>query len=295
MQIVYEQNFDFLFAFLQTDFPNHYARGILRYNVTSIVDPSSKRMNCAQDNPCRLLNCQFLYYPKHLNTTCTVVDQLSGTSGDPIPEFESDSVEFFQNWVQMSGGMGVNGKLFKHPGVSSLTQPEEIRMDLNCDVENCGENKVCSCQHEMDIPYNKTIQMIWTNHGAGATRHHPIHLHGHSFHILKLGYGVYNQTSGRKISDNSDINCPSSQLCANPSFHAREWHGDSIPRLNLINPPQKDTLMLPTGAYAVVRFRSDNPGKWFVHCHIEFHSMQGKFIIRNSKQQISCSGFIQQF
>ena len=108
----------------------------------------------------------------------------------------------------MSGGMGVNGKLFKHPGVSSLTQPE------NCDVENCGENKVCSCQHEMYIPYNKTIPMIWTNHGAGATRHHPIHLHGHSFHILKLGYGFYNQTSRRKISDNSDINCPSSQLCA---------------------------------------------------------------------------------
>ena len=114
----------------------------------------------------------------------------------------------------MSFGMGVSGKLFKHLGVSSLTQPEEIRMDLNCDVENCGENKVCSCQHEMDIPYNKTIPMIWTNHGAGATRHHPIHLHGHSFHILKLGYGFYNQTSRRKISDNSDINCPSSQLCA---------------------------------------------------------------------------------
>ena len=285
MQIVYEPNFKLCFSFLQADFPNHYAQGILRYNVTSTADPSSERMNCTQENPCRVLNCQFSYYPKHLNTACTRVDQLNGTTGDPLPKFESDSVELFQNWVQMSGGMGVNGKIFKHPGVSSLTQPDEIRMDLDCHVANCSENNVCSCQYEMDIPYNKTIQMIWTNHGTGATRHHPMHLHGHSFHVLKLDYGVYNQTSGKKMLDNSDINCPSSQLCTNPSFHNKEWHGDSVPGLNLKNPPQKDTLMLPAGAYAVLRFRSDNPGKWFLHCHIEFHSMQGKIIIKNCKKK----------
>ena len=283
MQRVYEPNFKLLFAYLQIDFPKHYVRGILRYNVTSTADPISKRINCTQENPCRVLNCQFSYYPEHLNTICTRVDQLNGTTGDPIPKFESDSVEFFQNWVQMPDGMGVNGKIFEHPGVSSSTQPGEIRMNLNCDVANCSDSKNCFCQYEMDIPYNKTIQMIWTNHGAGATRHHPMHLHGHSFHILKLGYGVYNHTSGKKMSDNSDINCRSSELCANASFYNEEWHGDNVPGLNLKNPPQKDTLMLPTGAYAVLRFRSDNPGKWFVHCHIEFHSMQGNTIIKNCK------------
>ena len=236
-------------------------------------------MNCAQAFPCRVLNCQFSYYPKHMHTKCTRVDQLKAAhTKEAKPSFDRDSIQLFQNWVQMGGSMGVNGILFEHPGVSSLTQPEEIRMDLNCDVANCGPGKICSCQHEIDIPYDKTIQMIWTNHGTGATRHHPIHLHGHSFYVLKLAYGVYNETTGLKIFDNYDIDCLPSGLCNDPSFTDRSWHGDSIPGLNLINPPQKDTLMIPAGAYAVVRFRSDNPGKWFVHCHIEFHAMQGRTV-----------------
>ena len=119
--------------------------------------------------------------------------------------------------------------------------------------------------------------MIWTNHGKGSIRHHPIHLHGHSFHVLKIGYGTYNQTTGLLLSENSDINCGNStkNYCNLPVWSKKEWGGDNISDLKLKNSPQKDTLMLPADAYAVIRFRSNNPGKWFLHCHIEFHSMQG--------------------
>ena len=44
---------------------------------------------------------------------------------------------------------------------------------------------------------------------------------------------------------------------------------------NLDNPPIKDTVMIPNGGYAVVRFVADNPGTWMVHCHLELHSAIG--------------------
>jgi len=56
--------------------------------------------------------------------------------------------------------------------------------------------------------------------------------------------------------------------------------GDNIPGLRKIdeNFIQKDTVMLNKNGYTVVRFRTNNPGKWFFHCHIEFHAMDGKVI-----------------
>lgn len=122
--------------------------------------------------------------------------------------------------------------------------------------------------------------MVWTNHGKGAIRHHPIHLHGHAFHVLKIGYGKYNKTTGLLLHENKDIDCGQTpkNYCNHPKWKNSSWHGDNVPGIRTKDAPQKDTLMVPAGAYAVVRFKSDNPGKWFLHCHIEFHSMQGDII-----------------
>ena len=63
---------------------------------------------------------------------------------------------------------------------------------------------------------------------------HPIHLHGHDFHILAQGTGTYT----------SDVS------------------------LNLSNPPRRDTAMLPASGYLVMAWETDNPGAWLCHCHI---------------------------
>jgi len=69
---------------------------------------------------------------------------------------------------------------------------------------------------------------------------HPIHLHGHDFHILGSGPGVYaNQT------------------------------------LNMKNPPRRDVASLPSGGYLVLAFLTDNPGAWLMHCHIGWHVSMG--------------------
>jgi FtsP/CotA-like multicopper oxidase with cupredoxin domain len=67
---------------------------------------------------------------------------------------------------------------------------------------------------------------------------HPLHLHGHDFWILASGAGSY----------------------------------DSSVVLNLVNPPRRDTALLPTAGYIVLAFVTDNPGVWLMHCHIGWHT-----------------------
>jgi hypothetical protein len=83
---------------------------------------------------------------------------------------------------------------------------------------------------------------------------HPIHLHGHDFHVL-----------GAKANS--------------------QWTGD-ISSLNFTNPPRRDTANLPAAGWLVLAFQSDNPGTWLMHCHIPFHISAGfgvQFIERRSE------------
>ncbi|QSZ30281.1 hypothetical protein DSL72_004803 [Monilinia vaccinii-corymbosi] len=70
---------------------------------------------------------------------------------------------------------------------------------------------------------------------------HPIHLHGHDFWVLAQGPGAY-----------------SSSIV-----------------LNLVNPPRRDVMSLPSDGHLVIAFPIDNPGSWLLHCHIAWHASEG--------------------
>ncbi|KAK0719189.1 multicopper oxidase-domain-containing protein [Lasiosphaeris hirsuta] len=98
---------------------------------------------------------------------------------------------------------------------------------------------------EVVIPMGKLdstdwIQLTINNMYAGV---HPIHLHGHDFVILNV----------------SDKQLPAGQQ----------------PILNYNNPPRRDVVMVPKGGFAIIAFRSDNPGSWLAHCHIARHAAEG--------------------
>lgn len=42
-----------------------------------------------------------------------------------------------------------------------------------------------------------------------------------------------------------------------------------------VNPVRRDTVQVPPEGSATIRFRADNPGAWFFHCHIEWHLESG--------------------
>ncbi|XVE96703.1 hypothetical protein REPUB_Repub02eG0245700 [Reevesia pubescens] len=57
-------------------------------------------------------------------------------------------------------------------------------------------------------------------------------------------------------------------------------------KFNLVDPPERNTVGVPTGGWTAIRFRADNPGVWFMHCHLELHTMwvlKMAFVVENGK------------
>ena len=102
---------------------------------------------------------------------------------------------------------------------------------------------------------------------------HPIHLHGHSFYVVDVEYGAYE--NGVFQHNSSDTTCENS-VCkwANGSGRRYQTNG----RINN-TAIRKDIVIVPAGGYVVIAFQADNPGYWFMHCHIEAHLLEGMTVI----------------
>ncbi|VAH81823.1 unnamed protein product [Triticum turgidum subsp. durum] len=44
---------------------------------------------------------------------------------------------------------------------------------------------------------------------------------------------------------------------------------------NLVDPVARNTIAVPAGGWAVIRFVANNPGMWFFHCHLDAHVPMG--------------------
>ncbi len=59
-------------------------------------------------------------------------------------------------------------------------------------------------------------------------------------------------------------------------LHGHYFHVLGEPsRLNLTDPPQKDTVTVPAKGARVLQWVANNPGKWFFHCHVQWHVETG--------------------
>ncbi|RXW17297.1 hypothetical protein EST38_g8554 [Candolleomyces aberdarensis] len=94
------------------------------------------------------------------------------------------------------------------------------------------------------IEYGDVVDLVIKNGDAGK---HPFHLHGHKFQIVGR--------SEDYTSDNVTLNPPIVEGQANPI--------------------RRDTVQIPSMHSATLRIVADNPGAWFMHCHIEWHLESG--------------------
>lgn len=77
--------------------------------------------------------------------------------------------------------------------------------------------------------YNATVEIVFQNTAVLSSDDHPMHLHGLNFYVVAQGFGNYNPaTDGRN--------------------------------LNLVNPQERNTVVLPAFGWVVIRFRANNPG-----------------------------------
>ncbi|PON45589.1 Laccase [Trema orientale] len=98
--------------------------------------------------------------------------------------------------------------------------------------------------HVKKLNYNDVVQIVLQNTAILEYENHPIHLHGYNFHVLAQGFGNYNASRDRK-------------------------------KFNFVNPQIRNTIGVPSGGWAVIRFRANNPGIWLMHCHLDRHMPVG--------------------
>ncbi|TBU24146.1 laccase B [Dichomitus squalens] len=91
------------------------------------------------------------------------------------------------------------------------------------------------------LPPHSSIELSFTNDPLLVGDPHPFHLHGHSFSVIR--------------SAGSDT-------------------------YNYANPVRRDVVSTGgPGDNVTIRFETDNPGPWFLHCHIDWHLQAGFAIV----------------
>uniref|UniRef100_A0A7N0VG08 Laccase n=1 Tax=Kalanchoe fedtschenkoi TaxID=63787 RepID=A0A7N0VG08_KALFE len=94
------------------------------------------------------------------------------------------------------------------------------------------------------LSYNSSVELVLQDTGLIAPENHPLHLHGFNFFAVGKGLGNYNPST-------------------DPA------------KFNLVDPVERNTIGVPSGGWVAIRFVADNPGVWFMHCHLEVHTTWG--------------------
>jgi FtsP/CotA-like multicopper oxidase with cupredoxin domain len=264
---------------------NPAALGILRYEHAPVRDPQTLPHNCKSYYSCKVVGCFSRYhfrdrYCMTWNDIDSANDilQTSSLRESDLPTLDKVihlNFDFIN--VQFSPRFGINYKSFKPPKttdfnrfteVSSLYIPD-IRDFIRDDnlLNACNKCKrpppdmtqFCKCFNTVPITAEKKIDYVYIalsdlNRDNTVFRpgvhEHPIHIHGHTFEVIK--YGLANMTDySPECQDyqfNLDINCDHDYGflkygCLNPRFNRPLKYLD----LKTTKPVQKDTVVVPMG------------------------------------------------
>ena len=299
--------------------PGHTAEAILHYNTASmpLLEPDYDQVEstppqCNSTNQCTAINCPFERFPATFGINCVHLHNLTALQDSPeLPPLVQPNDTMFFNFGFEGDRQtsAINGRNFILPTAPYQTYSGQYMRDRDdsnvqtCD--NCQQQIIdgspmpsesCTCIHvaainESSFNSNETqqptVMMVLSAVGNITLRNrdfsHPIHLHGHSFYVVHIGHG---NTPDGVLTDNArDVVCDQYDfLCINP-----RWEGGNQPaflqqysddgmtfRRNTI---RKDTVIVPAGGYVVIAFRANNPGYWFLHCHIESHQLEGMAVL----------------
>lgn len=132
----------------------------------------------------------------------------------------------------------VNG-VFRVNNVSYHNPPTPVLLQMLSGAQHPSDLLPSGSVYE--LPANKVVEIAFPNTGLALGGPHPIHLHGHTFAVVR--------TSGSNTT-------------------------------NFVNPIRRDTVTMgSTGDNVTIRFVTDNSGPWFLHCHIDFHLNHGFAVV----------------
>lgn len=266
----------------------------LHYQEAEVALPDSEKRECTVSEPCVMANCH--WSPDALkrwepNTKCVPINEVKSTPKSvaqipvPIPTSENDFQEVFLNFHFSGSDLisprpAVNTIHYKGPPVPLQLYPNIVNDQTvvcnNQDMTTCGD--YCQCTHVVKLSTTKVTQIVlMAEDGLSTGTAHPVHLHGNRYYVVKYGVGVINETSGLLQGPNQDIEYSPDYRSA--KWRNSSWNNGNIPDMNVKDPPLKDTVVIPYKGYVVLRLKTENPGFWLMHCHLETHMSVGMAVV----------------
>ncbi|KAH7423596.1 hypothetical protein KP509_12G063000 [Ceratopteris richardii] len=106
------------------------------------------------------------------------------------------------------------------------------------------------------IEFGESVQIVFQDTSTFFFEGHPIHLHGTNFFVVGEGFGTFDPVK-------------------------------NTANFNLVDPPSRNTVAVPSGRWSAIRFKAVNPGMWFMHCHFDIHTSWGMamaFLVKNGQR-----------
>jgi laccase len=82
------------------------------------------------------------------------------------------------------------------------------------------------------VEYGTVVEVVFQDTSILGAESHPMHLHGFSFYVVGRGFGNFDKDK-------------------------------DLAMYNLVDPPYQNTVTVPAGGWAAIRFRAANPGEYF--------------------------------
>ncbi|KAK8688856.1 hypothetical protein V6N13_087594 [Hibiscus sabdariffa] len=129
-------------------------------------------------------------------------------------------------------------------GVYTTNFPTQPLIPFNYTGTGPNNTNVINGTRVVVLPFNTSVELVLQDTGILGAESHPLHLHGYNFFIVGQGFGNFDP--------NKD-----------PA------------KFNLVDPMERNTAGVPSGGWIAIRFLADNPGVWFMHCHLDVHTSWG--------------------
>ncbi|XP_063678012.1 uncharacterized protein LOC134813988 [Bolinopsis microptera] len=228
--------------------------GVLRIRANESISyqEDSPETELVDMTKAKILNCDMFEMPQY---DCNSVTNLISTiKRVRLPESETHIADFLFQFVPQYGHLwSIDHGIWKQ---SVLPHKAMIADSFN-PVEDLHPNT-----DVLTLPLNKSVTIIIRSVTAFP---HPIHLHGHKFEVLEVA------TRLRKDCPDGRCDLPNIDRVFTTNIEALSTR----PRQGVL----KDTVIVPVGGAIAIRFNTDNPGVWFLHCHLDQHMEDGQGFI----------------
>ncbi|CAF1509603.1 unnamed protein product [Adineta steineri] len=180
-------------------------------------------------------------------------------------------IDSLEEWV-------VNGITFEPPKEPVLHGNYFDGTFQNCIAnERLGRVNNTYATHIQHFEYGQTYEILMINNDPQL---HPWHLHGYTVDFIAAGKIPYIEpvTCNRTRRDTNGFNYDSILPALN-----------STPSVLSVG----DSFNIPRESYVVFRFTANNPGPWFLHCHMEWHIWPGMAVVLSVERNGRYEGLIQ--